>query len=480
MKLQNKAMLITYPDSLGHNLKDLNHVMDRYFNKAIGGIHLLPFFPSNGDRGFSPTRYDVVEPKFGSWKDVEKLGQKYYLMFDFMINHLSKKSSYFEDFEVKHNKSEYSDLFLNWDKFWPAGRPTKKDVDLIYKRKDKAPYQNIEFKDGTHEKIWNTFGPDQMDLDVRTKTTQDFIRQNLQSLSKHGASLIRLDAFAYAIKKIDTDDFFVEPEIWHLLEEVSEYLEGTPTTILPEIHEHYIMPFKVAKHGYFIYDFALPMVLLYSLYSGNSTQLAAWLKKCPMKQFTTLDTHDGLGVVDAKDILTDNQISYTTNELYKIGVNVEKKYSSAEYHNLDIYQINTTYYSALGNDDKKYFIARLLQVFAPGIPQIYYVGLLAGKNDIQLLEKTKEGRDINRHYYDLKEIDEQIQKPVVKSLIELLEFRNSIPAFDLEGSIKIETPSEHEIIVTRVNKEETEVANAYVDFENLNYQVKYNDQVLTF
>lgn len=473
-------MLITYPDSLGHNLKDLNYVMDRYFNKAIGGIHLLLFFPSNGDRGFSPTRYDVVEPKFGSWKDIEKLGQKYYLMFDFMINHLSKKSSYFEDFEVKHNKSEYSDLFLNWDKFWPAGRPTKKDVDLIYKRKDKAPYQNIEFKDGTHEKIWNTFGPDQVDLDVRTKTTQDFIRQNLQSLSKHGASLIRLDAFAYAIKKVDTDDFFVEPEIWHLLEEVSEYLEGTPTTILPEIHEHYIMPFKVAKHGYFIYDFALPMVLLYSLYSGNSTQLAAWLKKCPMKQFTTLDTHDGLGVVDAKDILTDNQISYTTNELYKIGVNVKKKYSSAEYHNLDIYQINTTYYSALGNDDKKYFIARLLQVFAPGIPQIYYVGLLAGKNDIQLLEKTKEGRDINRHYYDLKEIDEQIQRPVVKSLIKLLEFRNSIPAFDLEGSIKIETPSEHEIIVTRVNKEETEVANAYVDFKNLNYQVKYNDQVLTF
>lgn len=319
-----------------------------------------------------------------------------------------------------------------------------------------------------------------MDLDVRTKMTQDFIRQNLQSLSKHGASLIRLDAFAYAIKKVDTDDFFVEPEIWHLLEEVSEYLEGTPITILPEIHEHYIMPFKVAKHGYFIYDFALPMVLLYSLYSRNSTQLAAWLKKCPMKQFTTLDTHDGLGVVDAKDILTDNQISYTTNELYKIGVNVKKKYSSAEYHNLDIYQINTTYYSALGNDDKKYFIARLLQVFAPGIPQIYYVGLLAGKNDIQLLEKTKEGRDINRHYYDLKEIDEQIQKPVVKSLIKLLEFRNSIPAFDLEVSIKIETPSEHEIIVTRVNKEETEVANAYVDFKNLNYQVKYNDQVLTF
>lgn len=106
-----------------------------------------------------------------------------------------------------------------------------------------------------------------------------------------------------------------------------------------------------------------------------------------MKQFTTLDTH-----VDARDILSPAEIDYTSKELYQVGANVKKKYSSAEYHNLDIYQINTTFYSALGDDDQKYFMARLLQVFAPGIPQVYYVGMLAGKNDIELLEKTKEGR----------------------------------------------------------------------------------------
>src|SRR5699024_12141516 len=96
--------------------------------------------------------------------------------------------------------------------FWPASRPIQKDIDLIYKRKAKAPYQDIEFKDGSHEKMWNTFGPDQMDLDVRTETTQEFIKNNLQNLAKHGASLIRLDAFAYAIKKLDTNDFFRSEE----------------------------------------------------------------------------------------------------------------------------------------------------------------------------------------------------------------------------------------------------------------------------
>ena len=480
MKLQNKTMLITYADSLGNNLNDLSEVMEQHFKGAIGGIHILPIFPSTGDRGFSPTRYDEIDPKFGTWKDFEKLGEKYYLMLDFMINHISKHSKYYQDFQKNGENSKYKDLFLDWNKFWPKGRPTKADIDQIYKRKDKAPYQEITFADGSKSKLWNTFGDEQIDLDVRTKVTQEFIKDSVRTLAKHKASLIRLDAFAYAIKKLDTNDFFVEPEIWELLDQVKNDLKGTDAKILPEIHEHYTMPMKVAKHGYYIYDFALPMVLLYSLYSGKSDRLAAWLRKCPMKQFTTLDTHDGIGVVDAKDVLTDDELKYTTNELYKVGANVSRKYSSAEYHNLDIYQINTTYYSALGNDDKKYFLARLLQVFAPGIPQIYYVGLLAGKNDLKLLEETKEGRNINRHYYSKEEIAKEVKRPVVQSLIKLLRFRNEEAAFDLDGSIEVETPSENVIVIRRSNKDQSRTAEATVNLKDLSYNVKVNDQEVRF
>lgn len=285
-------------------------------------------------------------------------------------------------------------------------------------------------------------------------------------MAKHHASLIRLDAFAYAVKKLDTSDFFVEPEIWDLLAEVRQDLAGTDAQILPEIHEHYTLPKKVSDHGYFIYDFALPMVLLCSLYTGKSQRLAAWLKQCPMKQFTTLDTHDGLGVVDAKDILTDEEIDYTIQELYKVGANVKRKYSSAEYNNLDIYQINTTYYSALGNDDRKYFLARLLQIFAPGIPQIDYVGLLAGENDLDLLESSKEGRNINCHYYSLEEIAHEVDRPVVAKFLKLLELRNSEAAFDLAGLLEVATPSEHEIVLTRVN------------LADLTYQITVNGQAV--
>ncbi|UNL46763.1 sucrose phosphorylase [Lactobacillus amylovorus] len=480
MPITNKVMLITYPDSLGKNIEELRDVLKNDLKGAVGGIHLLPFFPSTGDRGFAPTDYTKVDPKFGDWSDVEKLGQEYYLMFDFMINHISRHSKYYEDFQQKKDKSKYADLFLSWDKFWPKGRPTKADVDLIYKRKDKAPYQEITFADGSKEKLWNTFGPEQIDLDVRKKVTQEFIKQTLNQLIEHGADIIRLDAFAYAVKKLDTNDFFVEPEIWDLLAQVRDDIAAKGAMILPEIHEHYSMPFKIAKHGYFIYDFALPMVTLYSLYSGKSERLAHWLKMCPMKQFTTLDTHDGIGVVDARDILTPEEVKYTSQELYKVGANVKKKYSSAEYHNLDIYQINTTFYSALGDDDKKYFMARLLQVFAPGIPQIYYVGMLAGKNDIKLLEETKEGRNINRHYYTREEVAEEVKRPVVASLLKLFTFRNTEAAFDLEGNIEVETPSENEIRIVRMNKDQTHKAELKANLKTLDYQVLADGKEINF
>lgn len=480
MPITNKVMLITYPDSLGKNIEELRDVLKNDLKGAVGGIHLLPFFPSTGDRGFAPTDYTKVDPKFGDWSDVEKLGQEYYLMFDFMINHISRHSKYYEDFQQKKDKSKYADLFLSWDKFWPQGRPTKADVDLIYKRKDKAPYQEITFADSSKEKLWNTFGPEQIDLDVRKKVTQEFIKQTLNQLIEHGADIIRLDAFAYAVKKLDTNDFFVEPEIWDLLAQVRDDIAAKGAMILPEIHEHYSMPFKIAKHDYFIYDFALPTVTLYSLYSGKSERLAHWLKMCPMKQFTTLDTHDGIGVVDARDILTPEEVKYTSQELYKVGANVKKKYSSAEYHNLDIYQINTTFYSALGDDDKKYFMARLLQVFAPGIPQIYYVGMLAGKNDIKLLEETKEGRNINRHYYTREEVAEEVKRPVVASLLKLFAFRNTEAAFDLEGNIEVETPSENEIRIVRMNKDQTHKAELKANLKTLDYQVLADGKEINF
>ena len=176
--------------------------------------------------------------------------------------------------------------------------------------------------------------------------------------------------------------------MWELLEFARDTLKPYNVEILPEIHEHY----------------------------------------------TTLDTHDGIGVVDVKDLLSEEEIDQTKKYLFSRGANVKQIYNTAAYNNLDIYQLNCTYYSALGNNDHAYLLARAIQFFTHGIPQVYYVGLLAGENDIQLLEETKVGRNINRRYYTLEEAEEMIERPVVIELFELMRFRNSYPVFDSQFS----------------------------------------------
>jgi len=436
MTLRNQIMLITYPDSLGRNLQDLSYVLRRHFRGAIGGLHILPFYPSSADRGFAPIDYKVVDPAFGRYQEIKELGSEYDLMADFMINHLSRQSPQFRDFVQKKDASPYRDMFIRYKDFWPNGEPTAEDLGRIYQRKPRPPYVEITFGDGTQEKIWCTFSEEQIDLNVDSPTTREFFRESLEFLAQQNAAIIRLDAFAYATKKPGTNCFFVEPEVWELLEFTADVLAPLGVEILPEIHEHYTIQLKLAERGYWVYDFALPMLLLHALYTGRNERLLNWLRICPRKQFTTLDTHDGIGVVDVKGLLTEEEIEETKAFLFSRGANVKPIYNTTAYNNLDVYQLNCTYYSALGNNDAAYLLARAVQFFTPGIPQVYYVGMLAGENDLELLEKTKVGRNINRHYYTLEEIEADLKRPVVKRLVELMRFRSSYPAFDGEFSVE--------------------------------------------
>lgn len=470
MKFENKIMLITYADSIGSNLKDLNCVLNKYFKEAVSGVHILPFFPSSADRGFAPMTYREIDKNFGDWNDINELGKNYYLMYDYMINHISRSSEYFKDFANNKDSSKYKDLFIRYKHFWPNGEPTQRDIDLIYKRKPRAPYIDVEFKDGSKEKIWCTFDEEQVDLDVKSETTKKFTKDNLEFLANHYAAIVRLDAFAYATKKIGTNCFFIEPDVWEILDECEDVLEKKGVAILPEIHEHYTIQLKLAEKGYWIYDFALPMLVLYSLYSGKKNRLENWLKICPKKQFTTLDTHDGIGIVDVRDLMTDDEIDFTKEYLFTNGANVKKVYNTEAYNNLDIYQINCTYYSALGNNDRAYLLARAIQFFTPGIPQVYYVGMLAGSNDIELLEKTKVGRNINRHYYSLEEIDSTVERTVVKKLIKLMEFRNKYDVFNGNMTI-VDNGFEDLLEIKWVDGDKK--ASLKADLKTYNFDIEY-------
>ncbi|MCL1602161.1 MAG: sucrose phosphorylase, partial [Actinomycetia bacterium] len=106
-------------------------------------------------------------------------------------------------------------------------------------------------------------------------------------------------------------------------------------------------------------------------------------------------------------------------------------------------QVNSTYFSALGCDDDQYLIARLIQFLVPGIPQVYYAGMLAARNDVELLEQTGVGRDINRPYFTENQIAADMDRPVVRHLMNMARFRNTHPAFG--GEFHLGTGTDREL-----------------------------------
>ena len=210
--ISNQAMLITYADSMGKNLKELHTVLHQHFQGVFGGVHILPFFPSSGDRGFAVINYDMVDPAFGTWEDIRSISQEYYLMADFMINHASIRSDEFQDYMAHGDASEYRDMFIDWNRFWPNGEPSEEELERLYRRKLQGPYKEFTRADGKTVKLWNTFFEEQVDIDPWAPVTQRYYQKNLERLASY-VPLVRFDAFAYASKRPGTSCFFVEPEV---------------------------------------------------------------------------------------------------------------------------------------------------------------------------------------------------------------------------------------------------------------------------
>jgi sucrose phosphorylase len=442
--VKNKVQLITYPDGLGGDLRGLRRVLDESFPGLFqGGVHILPPFPSSGDRGFAPLTYDEIDPRFGSWDDIGDLGRNYDVMLDMMVNHISSRSPQFRDFLAKGRDSEWADLFITLDKIWPDGVPVQADVDKVFLRRLR-PWSTFELADPPRqETVWTTFGKtdpsDQIDMDWRSPQFRSIVEGFFERFSSNNVRSIRLDAVGYLAKKAGTSCFFVQPESGEILSWLDSLADRYGVALLPEIHGRQDVQDELSRQGSWTYDFGLPYRILESLLLHSPARLGTHLADRPRRQFTMLDCHDGIPVKPDLDGLYDSgEVRQVLATCLARGGNVSLVYSPShrDSDGFDVHQIRGTYYSLLDCDDDAYIAARAIQLFAPGVPQIYYVGLLAGENDQEAASRTGDGREINRHNFTTDEIRAATGRSVVQRLERLIRLRNSQPAFDGEFNVR--------------------------------------------
>jgi sucrose phosphorylase len=300
--------------------------------------------------------------------------------------------------------------------------------------------------------LWTTFTSEQIDIDVHHPEGRRYLEGVLDRFHAAGIRAIRLDAVGFAVKKAGTSCFMI-PETFALIADITAHAHARGMDVLVEVHGHHQDQIDVARRVDWVYDFALPPLVLHALYARDATHLCRWLEIRPRNAVTVLDTHDGIGVQDVDadprrpgpGLLPPSDIRALVATIHERSRGGSRAASGAAAANVDVRQINCTFHDALGRRDDEYLVARAIQCFVPGIPQIYYVGLLAGGNDIDLLRRTGVGRDINRHYYVDDEVTRAMERPVVQALCELLRFRNSHPAF--AGASYVSSPSPDQLVL---------------------------------
>ena len=437
------VQLIAYADRFGGTLAALRGVLDGQLAGVFAGVHVLPFFtPYDGaDAGFDPVDHTQVDPRLGTWDDLRSLGDEYAVMVDLIVNHVSADSAEFRDVCARGDASPHAAMFLTMADVYPDGADEAELVG-IYRPRPGLPF-TVMTLGGRRRLVWTTFTSQQIDLNLGSAAGRGYLDRVLSTLAEGGVSMVRLDAVGYAIKTAGTSSFMT-PETFAFIDELTTRARALGVEVLVEIHAHFERQIAIGSVVDRVYDFALPPLLLHGLYTGDVAPLRRWLDVRPMNAVTVLDTHDGIGVVDVgpdqlgdrrPGLLTPEQVHDLVEGIHTHSGGQSRQATGWAASNLDVYQVNCTYYDALGRDDGAYLLARAIQLFTPGIPQIYYVGLLAGANDMDLLARSGVGRDINRHRYTVAEILAELDRPVVAALVGLIRFRNTHPAFGGAASI---------------------------------------------
>ncbi|KQV60648.1 sucrose phosphorylase [Pelomonas sp. Root1217] len=488
--MKNQVQLITYVDRLGGQrdgadlarLRKLLCEQGSPLHGVFGGVHLLPFFHAidGADAGFDPVDHTQVDPRLGTWDDIEALTEDLDVMADVIVNHMSSESPQFLDYAEKGEASAYAGLFLTLDAVFPNGA-SEQDLLAIYRPRPGLPLTPVTLKNGERRILWTTFTAAQIDIAVRHPQGRAYLAGILRTFAGNGIRMVRLDAVGYAIKKAGGSCFMMA-ETFDFIAEFAGEARALGIEVLVEIHAYHRRQIEIAAKVDWVYDFALPPLMLHAFNFHTAAALKRWIEIRPTNALTVLDTHDGIGIIDIGADTSDRaahpglvppaELDALVERIHTASGGESRCATGAAASNLDLYQVNCSFFDAMGRDETAYLLARALQFFLPGVPQVYYVGLLAGHNDMALLARTQVGRDINRHHYSEGEIASDCERPVVRRLIELIRLRNRHSAFS--GEFRVEPSGDDELHMRW--QRHGEWAALRVNFHDLTHELSYSGE----
>ena len=473
---EKDVILITYGDQFQkaekRNLQSLSNFLNNYLSGFINRVHILPFYPYSSDDGFSVIDYRQVDPQIGTWEDITQITNNFQLMFDAVINHMSRKSAWFQAFT--RGEMPYMDYFIT---VGPAA-----DLSSVF-RPRALPLLSAEKTTDGEKFVWTTFSNDQIDLNYANPLVLLEIIDLLLFYVERGARLIRLDAIGYAWKQIGTSSLNL-PQAHSLVKIFrSVFNIATPQVgLITETnvpHKENIKYFgepladgelsdipPSGDEAQLVYQFSLAPLILHSFNASDVSVLTKWVRTLSVPYqnaafFNFIASHDGIGVMPAKGLLTDTEINALVAKTKLHGGEVSHKTNSDG--SKSVYELNITLYDALNNpedenpevDVKRFLASQAIMLSLAGVPGIYIHSLFGSRNCHSCVESTSRARSINREKFVLSELldilddDENIHRNVFFGYQKLLSIRQSHPSFNPSGPQKVFDNNRHVFTLLR-------------------------------
>ncbi len=470
---ERDAVLIAYGDTIrapGEKpLSTLKRFADGRLRDAFSAIHILPFFPYSSDDGFSVIHFRTVNPELGDWPSVQALGENFRLVFDLVLNHVSRASGWFQDYQAGIAPGRH---------FFVEAEPGE-DLSAVVRPRS-LPLLTPVMTPRGKRMVWTTFSEDQIDLNYSNPDVLFELLDILLFYVSMGARVIRLDAIAYLWKRIGTPCIHL-PETHEVVKLFRDFLEivAPNALLLTETNVPQAENFSYFGNGdeaHIAYQFALPPLLLHALQSGTARHLNAWASAlpalpsgCTVLNFTA--SHDGIGLRPLQGVLPDAEIAALVARMQSLGAQVSTRRDGAGVDRP--YELNITYFDAMRGDGeppadhvRRFMCSQTIPLALKGIPAVYFNSLIAAPNDDEGVRRTGRARSINRRKWALSELDGALEdgtsdaSQVFRDYTRLLQLRSRHAAFHPDGAQTILDLGESVFAVERTSPDGKETVLA--------------------